>query len=61
MASMYTELRLLIVAAGGALGAKLDDKDAIEKKEERLLKKKLPSPKDGCKDVKDSIIAAFAD
>ena len=51
----------MIVAAGGALGAKLDDKDAIEKKEERLLKKKLPSPKDGCKDVKDSIIAAFAD
>ena len=31
----------------GASSAKLDDEDAFEKKEERLLKRKLPDPKDG--------------
>ena len=32
---------------GAASSSKLDDEDALEKKENRMLKRKLPAPKDG--------------
>jgi hypothetical protein len=34
-------------ALAGSLNVKVDDEDATDKKAQRLLKKKLPSPKDG--------------
>ncbi len=44
---------------GGAASAKINDEDVVEK-EQRLLKRKLPSPKDGWKDPKGVIIFVFA-
>ena len=38
--------------AASAGAARSDDEDAVEKKELRMLKRKLPSPKDGWKDAK---------
>ncbi len=45
----------------GAPSVNIDDEDATEKKEQRLLKRKLPSPKDGWNDGKGATIGAFDD
>ena len=45
----------------GASCAKLDDEDALENKELRLLKRKLPAPKDGWRDAKGATIHSYAD
>ncbi len=47
--------------ASGSSSVKVDDEDAADKKAQRLLKRKLPSPKDGWKDGKGATIVAFAD
>jgi hypothetical protein len=47
-------------AAAAGIGRSEDD-DAIEKKELRMLKRKLPSPKDGWKDTKGVIHRAHVD
>ena len=46
-------------ASAGA--AKSDDEDAAERKELRMLKRKLPSPKDGWKDLKGVTHRSHAD
>ncbi len=46
---------------GPASSNKLDDEDALEKKENMMLKRKLPSPKDGWKDVKGMTIQLYSD
>jgi hypothetical protein len=48
-------------AFAGRPSVKVDDEDATDKKAQRLLKKKLPSPNDGWKDGKGATIAAFSD
>jgi hypothetical protein len=42
-----------------AASAKIDDDVAAEKKELRLLKRKLPAPKDGWKDTKGATISVY--
>ena len=49
------------LSAVGASCAKLDNEDALEKKEQRLTKRKLLAPKDGRKDTKGSTIYCYAD
>ena len=49
------------LSAVGASSAKPDNEDALEKKEQRLRKKKLPTPNDGWKDAKDVTIHSYAD
>ena len=49
------------LGAAGTSTAKLDEDDTLEKKESRLLKRKLPSPKDGWKDARGANIVSFAD
>ena len=44
-----------------AASVKIDDDDAAEKKELRLLKRKLPAPKDGWKDAKGATISVYTD
>ncbi len=44
-----------------AATVKIDDDDAVEKKELRLLKRKLPAPKDGWKDAKGATISVYTD
>ena len=46
---------------GATSSSKLDDEDVVEKKENRILKRKLPSPKDGWKDVKGMTIQMYSD
>ena len=41
--------------------SKLEDEDASEKKEMRMLKRELPSPKDGWKDLKGMTIQMYSD
>ena len=48
-------------AVAGGPSVKVDDEDASDKNAQRLLKRKLPSPKDGWKDGKGAIIVAFSD
>jgi hypothetical protein len=48
-------------SAGCALGAKPNDEEALDKKEQRFLKIKLPNPMDGWKDAKGATIHAYAD
>ena len=63
------ELAAFAVAACGAASsgvagtstAKLNEDDTLERKESRLLKRKLPSPKDGWKDARGANIVSFAD
>ncbi len=50
-------------ASSGAAGTstvKLDEDDSLDKWELRLLKRKLPSPKDGWKDAKGATIVSFS-
>jgi hypothetical protein len=44
---------------GGVASAKADDEDAVETKGQRLLKRKLPSPKDDRNDPKGVIILSL--
>ena len=44
-----------------ASSSKLDDEDTLEKKENMMLKRKLPFPKDGWKDVKGMTIHMCSD
>ena len=46
---------------GAASSSKLDDEDALEKKENRMLKRKLPAPKDGWKGLKGMTIQLYSD
>jgi hypothetical protein len=46
---------------GATSSSKLDDEDALEKKENMMMGKKLPSPKNGWKDVKGMIIQMYSD
>ena len=48
-------------AIAGSPSVKFDDEDAADKKAQRLMKMKLPSPKDGWKDGKRATIVAFSD
>jgi hypothetical protein len=48
-------------ATAGSPSVKADDEDAADEKAQRLLKRKLPSPKDGWKDEKGAMIVAFSD
>ncbi len=45
---------------GAASSYKPDDEDALEKKELKMLKRKLPSPKDGWKDDKSMTIRLYS-
>ncbi len=47
--------------ATSVASVKIDDDDAAEKKELRLLKRKLPAPKDGWKDAKGATISVYTD
>jgi hypothetical protein len=49
------------LAVAGSPTVKVDYEDAVDKKAQRLLKRKLPSPKDGWKDGKGATIIAFSD
>ena len=51
----------LPVAFSGTPSVKVDDENETDKKAQRLLKRKLPSPKDGLKDGKGATITAFSD
>ena len=46
---------------GVASSSKPDDEDAPEKKEKMMLKRKLPSPKDGWKNVKGMTIRMYSE
>ena len=48
-------------AVAGSSSVKVDDEDAADKKAQRLMKKTLPSPKDGWTDGKGATIVAFSD
>ncbi len=49
------------LGAAGTSTVKLDEDDSLDKKELRLLKRKLPSPKDGWKDAIGATIVSFSD
>ena len=48
-------------AVAGSPSVNVDDEDAADKKAHRLLKRKIPSPKDGWKNGKGATIVAFSD
>ena len=48
-------------AVAGSPSVKVDDEDAADMKAQRLLERKLPSPKYGWKDGKGATITAFSD
>ena len=47
--------------AAGIASVKVEDEDADEKKEQRMLKRKLPAPKDGWKDLKGVTINVYTE
>jgi len=47
-------------SVAGSPSVKFDDEDATDKKAQRLVKRKLPSPKDGWKNRKGATITAFS-
>jgi hypothetical protein len=49
------------LGAAGTSTVKLDEDDSLDKKESKLLKRKLPSPKDGWKDARGATIVSFSD